>query len=194
MRDSLDILRIDDFVEHHGVKGMKWGHRKPKYIQRDLNRLEKEYKNEAYNYANATLREATLRNRVKKLVAKNTDSTGTAVIKGKNMKKLTKLTNRGKEQSDRIDSSHAKIKDIESRTWKLLGEAGAAGYTVSQIKKHQVYEPMKKRIQRFNMGLLNIPLDMLSIKTGGDDTPQKIYYNKWKVKKGNGKAWIPAQS
>jgi hypothetical protein len=171
---------------------MKWGVRKAKYIQKDLNKLEKEYKNEAYNYANATLREATLRNRVKKLVAKNTDASGTAVIKGSNLKKLSKLTTRGKEQSDRIDRSQAKIKDIESRTWKLLGEAGAAGYTVDQIKKHQVYEPMKKRIQRFNMGLLNIPLDALSIKTGGDDTPQKIYYNRWKVKKGNGKAWIPA--
>lgn len=28
MRDSLDILRFDDFVEHHGVKGMHWGVRK----------------------------------------------------------------------------------------------------------------------------------------------------------------------
>lgn len=32
MKDSLDILRTDystdDSIEHHGVKGMKWGHRK----------------------------------------------------------------------------------------------------------------------------------------------------------------------
>lgn len=192
MRDSLDILRTDDFIEHHGVKGMKWGVRKARHIQKDLNRLEKEYKKEAYNYANATLREATLRNRVKKLVAKNTDSTGTAVIKGKNLKKLTKLTNWGKQQSDRIDSSHAKIKDIESRTWKLLGEAGAAGYTVDQIKKRKTYEPMREAVQRFNLGLLKLPVDLIALKTGGGDTPQKIDYNKWKVKKGNGKAWIPA--
>ena len=194
MIDSLDILRTDEFVEHHGVKGMKWGVRKARAIQKDLNRLEKEYKNEAYNYANAVLRENTYRNRVKKLVAKNTDATGTARIKGKQLKKLIKLTNWGKQQSDRIDSSHAKIKDIESRTWKLLGEAGAAGYTVDQIKKRKVYEPAKKQLQRFQFGLLQLPLDALAIKTGGDDTPQRIEYNKWKVKKGNGKAWIPAQS
>ena len=28
MRDSLDILRFDDYVEHHGVKGMHWGVRR----------------------------------------------------------------------------------------------------------------------------------------------------------------------
>lgn len=28
MRDSLDILRTDDFIEHHGVKGMHWGVRR----------------------------------------------------------------------------------------------------------------------------------------------------------------------
>lgn len=32
MRDSLDILRIDDYVEHHGVKGMHWGVRRQQRI------------------------------------------------------------------------------------------------------------------------------------------------------------------
>ena len=44
MIDSLDILRTDDFIEHHVVKGMKWGVRKARHIQRDLNRLEIESK------------------------------------------------------------------------------------------------------------------------------------------------------
>ena len=43
MRDSLDILRIDDFVEHHGVKGMKWGVRKQQYKQ-NVKTIKQKYK------------------------------------------------------------------------------------------------------------------------------------------------------
>lgn len=43
MRDSLDILRIDDFVEHHGVKGMKWGVRRQQYKQ-NVKSIKQKYK------------------------------------------------------------------------------------------------------------------------------------------------------
>ena len=54
MQDSLDILRTDynseDFIEHHGIKGMKWGvrrfqpypkgyHGKEKYLNEYTNKL-----------------------------------------------------------------------------------------------------------------------------------------------------------
>lgn len=41
MIDSLDILRTDDFVEHHGVKGMHWGVRKQKTPNRAQRIAEK---------------------------------------------------------------------------------------------------------------------------------------------------------
>ena len=41
MRDSLDILRIDDFVEHHGVKGMHWGVRKQKSSSKKIPLLKR---------------------------------------------------------------------------------------------------------------------------------------------------------
>lgn len=43
MRDSLDILRIDDFVEHHGVKGMHWGVRRQQYKQ-NVKSIKQKYK------------------------------------------------------------------------------------------------------------------------------------------------------
>jgi hypothetical protein len=43
VRDSLDILRTDDFVEHHGVKGMKWGVRKARYKQ-NVKSIKQKYK------------------------------------------------------------------------------------------------------------------------------------------------------
>lgn len=43
MRDSLDILRIDDFIEHHGVKGMHWGVRKQQYKQ-NVKSIKQKYK------------------------------------------------------------------------------------------------------------------------------------------------------
>jgi hypothetical protein len=139
---------------------------------------------EAYNYKNAIQREATLRKKTQQFINKHTDKTGTAYINGRNADKLIKLTQRGQEQSDRIDSTSAKIKEIESRTWKLIGEAAQSGYTVSQIKKSKVYEPMIKKIDALAWGApVKMSLDLLALKTGGDDTPQRIDYNKYKVRK-----------
>ena len=46
MRDSLDILRTDDYVEHHGVKGMHWGVRKQQYKE-NVKSIKQKYKKQS---------------------------------------------------------------------------------------------------------------------------------------------------
>lgn len=43
MQDTLDILQTDDFIEHHGVKGMHWGVRKQQYKQ-NVKSIKQKYK------------------------------------------------------------------------------------------------------------------------------------------------------
>ena len=53
MKDSLDILYTGDFVEHHGVKGMKWGIRKQRYTGESctnrLSEIKDKHKSEISN-------------------------------------------------------------------------------------------------------------------------------------------------
>ena len=49
MQDTLDILcgygYDDDYVEHHGVPGMRWGHRKQKQLSNIRRREDRNKKN-----------------------------------------------------------------------------------------------------------------------------------------------------
>lgn len=50
MKDSLDILYTNDYIEHHGVKGMHWGVRKQRYtgeaLTNRLTEIEEQHKSE----------------------------------------------------------------------------------------------------------------------------------------------------
>lgn len=87
MKDSLDILMNDDYVEHHGVKGMHWGVRKQRYTGEALtNRLS----SIEANRQQALSSNKTLRKFVKRYPSGVVGNTGNRIIISAKNKKYEK--------------------------------------------------------------------------------------------------------
>lgn len=85
---------VDDFLEHHGVKGMKWGARR----QRSLDRIER--------VANST---ASTRDKLHALTQVPTLN----IVKGKGLSGGAKITaEKRKARRDRIQSGQGTVKDL----------------------------------------------------------------------------------
>lgn len=54
------MTSLDLFLEHHGIKGMKWGHRKARSVQRDRGRT-------AFARSPGSLSEAELKRRISRM-------------------------------------------------------------------------------------------------------------------------------
>jgi hypothetical protein len=208
------LLPMSDELSHHGVLGMKWGIRRyqpypegysgdgkevgqaarsAKSIQRDLRGAEKEYTKAAADYLNSGVRAAVLKSRKVKYLNKKTGPDGTAHLTMRNAQKLIKMGKAQKAQEERNALAEKRVAEIESRTWKLLGEAAASGYSVTNIKKNKLVQDRRAIIDHLLVGpIAGATLQSIRVSRGTGDAPQKIQYNKWKVKRGNGVGFIQA--
>lgn len=184
----------DEILKHHGVKGMHWGIRryqnpdgsltaagKSRYgVSKALKLNEKEYIKERYNYQNAVQRELRYRKSIKNLSAKTDNFT---VATNRQKKQFAKLVKLGKGQFERIGQSDKKLKEIEARTWKTIGQALQMDMTVDMVKKNKNVSPTSSTMMGFLGGpLMYISLEMLNL-AGNKDTVQSVDYNKYKVRK-----------
>ena len=147
-----------DYLEHHGIKGMRWGVRryqnedgtlteagKSRYgagpgeggvktsarkMQRDFNKLDQGYANVAAERAAAT---KAGNKHVFKYMKRGVDLARKGytpeMIKGD--KKRTKEFNKIQKAEEKYQKADKQMKEIENLQWRILAQASQNGYTTS---------------------------------------------------------------
>lgn len=127
-----------DELYHYGVPGMKWGVRRAmkkeaKSYQKTLNKLDNESVKYISKYMKSDQIAKKYANKGAKYIQKHNEN-GT----DRNAKKLNKITDKMTKAVQKRDAAQEKFKSLDSKTWKLIGEAANKGYTVNskQVMKN----------------------------------------------------------
>ena len=137
------------YLEHHGVKGMKWGVRKKqaKVYQRQLNDLDKEADENISRY----MRYSEKTNKYLKKGAKIFKKSGENPT-GKTAAKLDKLQEKATSAAKRAKFHDDTRKQIESDTFKLLAKLDGEGFAVNSKQTIRYTEKGRNYMQQFLLG------------------------------------------
>lgn len=178
-----------DFLEHHGIKGQKWGVRRyqnedgsltsagearygvggkggtARKMTRDFNRLDK-------SYANVEHRRLLNEKKVRREMAKYNKGSNNAARAQKHKDKALAAA---KEAS----KANAQKKAIESLQWKIIGHASKRGYTInSQAVVRSGERGRTKVAKMLGLGDFSTKVDgqEISIKRHGSGQQRIVNY------------------
>ena len=151
MRDSLDILRIDDFVEHHGVKGMHWGVRKQKMKsgkrESFLKRLNDRANERTVNAILNNTRKKTIK-QINKLEKKQYKLAKPYADKNGHFKITDpKKASKHHEYSEKIVNLKKLLKDIDDGKIKLKKKYASTSMDTVQLHNHMHQQAMEQHRQ-----------------------------------------------
>ena len=185
-------LRVDDeYLEHYGIPGMKWGARR--YQNRDgslttkgekrygakgtgasARRMAKDFNKLDKSYANVEHRRQISENKVRREMHK--------ANRGSNSeKRYAKHKEKALAAAKKASEAYKQKKAIESLQWRIIGNAAKKGYTVSAIPTTRSGERGRTKVARM-LGLgdfsTKVSGQKVSIKRFGNGKTRIVNYSQ----------------